>query len=127
MKINRYLQILNEQKISSDIHGRIIDFFRNNSSPDDDEIHSFAEKEGVDPHKFEKYIYMILGSFLGAGKSKKFTGTYNQKQVEMGIKIEMEHTTDPLLAEKIARDHLAEIPDYYTRLMEMEKRAEIEA
>jgi hypothetical protein len=40
------------------------------------------------------------------------------KQLEMGIKVEMEHTTDPNVAEKIARDHLAEDPEYYTKLRE---------
>ena len=35
---------------------------------------------------------------------------------EMGIKVEMEHTDDPKKAEKIALDHLAENPFYYTAL-----------
>lgn len=38
-------------------------------------------------------------------------------QLELGIKTEMEHTDDPKVAEKIARDHLAEDPDYYTKLL----------
>jgi len=43
---------------------------------------------------------------------------YDEKQLEMGIKVEMEHTNDPTVAEQIARDHLQEVPDYYTRLKE---------
>lgn len=43
------------------------------------------------------------------------------EQLEMGIKVEMEHTNDPELSEKIALDHLAEFPDYYTALEEMEQ------
>jgi len=42
-------------------------------------------------------------------------------ELQMGIKVEMEHTTDKRIAEKIARDHLKEFPDYYTRLARMEK------
>lgn len=38
------------------------------------------------------------------------------KQLKMGIEIEMEHTTDPKEAEKIAMDHLNEDPNYYTKL-----------
>jgi hypothetical protein len=34
----------------------------------------------------------------------------------MGIRVEMEHTDDPKKAEKIALDHLAENPFYYTQL-----------
>jgi len=45
------------------------------------------------------------------------------EQLRMGIKVEMEHTDDPQIAEKIARDHLMEIPDYYTRLIKMEEEA----
>lgn len=44
-------------------------------------------------------------------------------QLEAGIGVEMEHTDDPVVAERIARDHLREIPDYYTRLSEMERVA----
>jgi hypothetical protein len=38
----------------------------------------------------------------------------------------MEHTNNRDVAERIALDHLAEIPDYYTRLLAMEKEAGIE-
>ncbi|HPM74243.1 MAG TPA: hypothetical protein PLA71_00810 [Saccharofermentans sp.] len=55
------------------------------------------------------------------------------KELAMGIRVEMEHVTkgvnpqlEEALAKKIAMDHLAEIPDYYTRLDKMEKEAEAE-
>jgi 2'-5' RNA ligase len=38
------------------------------------------------------------------------------KELEMGTKIEHEHTKDNALARKIAMDHLAEDPHYYTKL-----------
>jgi hypothetical protein len=37
-------------------------------------------------------------------------------ELRMGIRVEMEHTDDPKKAEKIALDHLAENPYYYTAL-----------
>lgn len=43
-----------------------------------------------------------------------------EKQIKMGIKVELEHTNDRILAKEIATDHLAEMPDYYTRLKKME-------
>ena len=49
-----------------------------------------------------------------------------EKQLEMGRVVEKEHTDDPDVAERIAMDHLVEIPDYYTRLEKMEKDAEKE-
>ena len=50
---------------------------------------------------------------------------YDSQQMEVGEKIEMEHTPDPAVAKEIARDHLEEFPrDYYTGLTEMEKKLE---
>ena len=46
------------------------------------------------------------------------------EQLKMGIKVEMEHTDDKEVAEKIARDHLNEVSDYYTKLKEVEKADE---
>jgi len=48
----------------------------------------------------------------------------DQKQLDMGIEVEMEHTNNREVAELIALDHLYEIPDYYTKLKKMEKEAE---
>lgn len=41
-------------------------------------------------------------------------------QLKMGIKVEMEHTTDKEDAKNIALQHLAERPDYYTKLKKVE-------
>ena len=49
-----------------------------------------------------------------------------EKQLEMGREVEKEHTDDPEVAERIAMDHLVEIPDYYTRLKKMEEEADKE-
>ena len=45
------------------------------------------------------------------------------KELSMGVKIEMEHVKTKSMAKEIAMDHLVEIPDYYTRLKKMEKEA----
>jgi hypothetical protein len=37
-----------------------------------------------------------------------------QKEIEIGIEIEMEHTDGPMLAKEITLDHLDEFPDYYS-------------
>jgi hypothetical protein len=42
------------------------------------------------------------------------------KQLKMGIAVEVEHTTDKNVAREIALDHLNEFPDYYDRLDNME-------
>ena len=53
-----------------------------------------------------------------------------KKQLQMGIRVEMEHTKGlsrsvaKRVAEKIARDHIGELPDYYTRLKKMEREGD---
>ena len=44
-------------------------------------------------------------------------------ELDMGIEAEQEHTGDVNMAAEIALDHLSEMPDYYTRLKDMEKDA----
>lgn len=46
---------------------------------------------------------------------------FPEEQIEKGIEHEKEHTDDSELASEIARDHLAEDDDYYTKLEKMEK------
>lgn len=51
---------------------------------------------------------------------------FDAKQLAKGLKAELEHTTDAARAEEIARDHLAEHPEYYQALEEMENELEAE-
>jgi len=48
---------------------------------------------------------------------------FNSKELKMGVKVEKEHTDDATIAKQIAKAHLAEFPDYYTRLQRMEDEA----
>ena len=62
---------------------------------------------------------------------------FTLEQFRMGMDVELEHgTADPetnvtdddvIMTAKIARAHLNEFPDYYTRLAKMEAEAEAEA
>ena len=61
---------------------------------------------------------------------------YDVEQFRMGMDVELEHGTidhntnvtddNPLITGKIALAHLNELPDYYTRLEEMEEQGEKE-
>lgn len=57
--------------------------------------------------------------------AKKFNVSIQKlnKELNMGIKVEMEHTKSKSTAKDIAMDHLTEMPDYYTRLASMEDKA----
>jgi len=118
--------ILNEQENKmDDIHNKIIKWFMENPYPDDNKVHEFAKSNNIEPDKLEGHIYMILSSILNEGKSKNFKGSYDPEEVKNGIEVELEHTPNRLIAEKISKDHLSEISDYYTRLSKMEKAAGI--
>ena len=47
---------------------------------------------------------------------------YDSHQLRLGIATELEHTDDKITAEHIAKDHLDEMPDYYSKLTEMESK-----
>ena len=70
-----------------------------------------------------------IGDSIGVDWSKT-----NLEEFRIGLGVELEHglrdsqtnvtNDDPLLTGKIAWAHLNEIPDYYTRLVAMEREAE---
>lgn len=43
-----------------------------------------------------------------------------KKQIEAGVKIELEHTNDKDIAFEIAKDHVFEDPEYYDKLKTIE-------
>ena len=116
IRIERKEEILLEDEYQtrgqSDSHAQIIKWFLKNPYPEDDAIHAYAEKMGMDPDQFEKDIYGILSSFLSEGFSKGKDIDCDKDELKMGIEVEYEHTTNPILSRKIAMDHLVEIPDY---------------
>jgi hypothetical protein len=73
----------------------------------------------------------FIGKQLGIDWSK-----FDVDQFKIGMKVELEHGTinpitnvsddDLLITGKIALAHLNEFPDYYTRLLKMEKEATYE-
>lgn len=56
-----------------------------------------------------------------AGVAKHYGVDVSSLEPELaaGIEVEKEHTDNPAEAREIALDHLAEFPDYYTRLAKM--------
>jgi hypothetical protein len=52
---------------------------------------------------------------------------HDSHEMQMGIQTEMEHTDNPAVSAEVADDHLDEIPDYYSRLKEMEAEGKASA
>jgi len=94
------------------------------------ELPSFLKKEEIS--LVDKILAEMMGDKPGCDtkKPKKLNAIAKkhkvsieslEKQLQKGIKVEMEHTKNKDLAEMIALHHLDEIPDYYSRLNKMEK------
>ncbi len=75
-----------------------------------------------DPKWLNKLCDPLMRNIVGKHNDAPDTD-FKPDQLDMGIKIEQEHTDDLNLAKRIAKDHLKEIPDYYTRLEKMENDA----
>ena len=55
-------------------------------------------------------------SLPGGLADEKIPEDFESRGLQQGIEVEMEHTTDPSLAQEIAMDHLTEDPGYYNKL-----------
>lgn len=66
---------------------------------------------------------MSLEDIFKKHKSKGWKGSIDdiKKEFEIGKKVEKEHINDNKSIEEIVKDHLEELPTYYTRLKKMEK------
>ena len=85
--------------------------------PTEEAVPEEAPKEEEAPEAEEPTEDVLPGGKADGQPSSDF----DPEQMKMGIKVESEHTDDPKVAEEIARDHLAEDPEYYTKLKAIHK------
>lgn len=106
----------------------LIQFFMNQEVVTDKELHAWCEANGKDVAEVEQRIYSMLKALIkGVGKHAHVPDSeFDPEQLKMGIKVEQEHTNDPGVAKIISKDHLSEIPTYYSLLKQMEKDAGVE-
>lgn len=126
----------------------IEDFFKSNKCITEENIDRLGFDLSIDSQTLHESIYELLSKTLNelddededessdedeteeAGETDETSlpvGKHNDMsddefdadQLAMGIDVEMEHTDDPEIAKAIAKDHLAELSDYYTRLADM--------
>jgi hypothetical protein len=91
-------------------------------------VENFSSKKMAHGGQINKNLDMNLTESLSVSdidnKYPNVSHKYINKQVLNGIKVEMEHTSDPEVAKKIALEHLNESIHYYEELEKMEKRLE---
>lgn len=108
-----------EKALPAGLKVRLIDRFNKDSNVTLDELKDIASDNGKSFDEIVEAICDIMQEFLYRRKSTREI-TVDSKQLEMGIKHEMEHTKDKKIAEIIARDHLVHVPNYYTLLKEID-------
>ena len=87
-------------------------------------VKEIRDRVGLDQLKKESsYADDKIKGGLADGKNDK---DFDPKQIEKGIKVEMEHTDDKELAKEIAKDHLMENSKYYDHLEKMEEKMDKE-
>lgn len=117
---------------SKELEETMISFLSDNPNPSDSKVHDWAEKNDIAVDDAERAIYSLATKFVKilkggkAGKKGLKPEDVDQKQLEIGTKIELEHTPDKDVARHIALDHLAEFGNYYDALIKMEKELESE-
>lgn len=120
----------------------------NDSGIDKDErITNNSDKWGENPMPYDKEFKESIGDEQGVDdnveqivNNKEETGdllaggladnespkSFDPEQLAIGLKVEMEHTDNPMIAIEIVMDHMIENSDYYTHLNKMEKDIDIE-
>jgi len=83
---------------------------------------SAAEKEEAAENRraYPKSSYSKANIKSNGKKDTREDMDYPPKELHMGISVEMEHTDDPEIAKEIAKDHLDEDKEYYSKLKKME-------
>ena len=116
-----------EMKGPAPSKNQVLEFFKKNPNPSDDQFHDWAEDGGFNVHKAEEVAYSILSNVVTKGESKgKVPPGVDPAQIAKGTKVEAEHTPDKKLARKIALDHIKEHRGYYPALAKMEAKLEKE-
>ena len=91
----------------------------NEDKDEDDEIEAMVKKMEAEKEGEEAIMSQFdpMEESLQEGKGKDLhPNQIHPQELRMGIKVELEHTDDLDKAKKIALDHLAENPFYYTAL-----------
>ena len=111
---------------------KVAEFLNENPNKKDADFHAWAEKEKLNVHSAEAAAYRLATfacEFLFNGRAAEKGVTEKDvdiSELSAGMEVEMEHTSNIMMAKRISLDHLAEAPTdaplkYYTALKLMER------
>jgi nitrate reductase beta subunit len=118
-KFRKFILESKDARKLSKLKAVIIDHYTHDKHVDGVETLQIASKLGFSEAEANQIVRDLLASFLSTHRYS-VPKDIDEKQLEKGIKHEMEHTTDEAIARKIAIDHISEIPNYYGLLEEID-------
>jgi hypothetical protein len=111
--------------VSDENRKKIRDYVRSKKGLSDKKFHEHSRRLGVKNDRAEEVAYAEARALHGGKAEEPGAKKPSPQQMAMGARVEREHTHKPAVAREIASDHLAEIPDYYSRLKKMEAEAKM--
>jgi hypothetical protein len=134
-QLNQYLRRMSseeEELVRTDAddelaYSGLIKYVMDNEDPSREGFERLAQGMSCSADDLMERLYDLTRSILTRmGKHNSVPDSdFDRDQLIKGIRAEMEHTRDKLVAKMIAKDHLVEIPDYYDRLEQMERSARV--
>lgn len=106
----------------ANLTGEVESYFKSlDEAPGLDQASAYADSLGASKEEFDLAVYMLLMSLVNrpqVGKHNDMNDNqFDASQLQVGILVEYEHTNDRDTAEGIAKDHLAQDKQYYTKLV----------
>ena len=119
---NRKVQAKNDLMDFIQSSGRNVNSYRLNQW--------LEEKSLTDVFTVEDLLISIISDSIDFHRGGRYNESgmpdVDEKELSIGVIIECEHTSNVEDARRIALDHLAEIPDYYSRLVNMKLEAGVQ-
>ena len=116
---------IQEVSKANDLEKSVVDFIVEN--PDVKDVDEIATSLELDEEKVEAIVLKLVVDFFTGGKSKGKDVEVDADELAKGMKVESEHSSNPLIQRKIINDHEIEAPGvYYKDLEQMEKKEEAE-
>jgi len=99
---------------------KVFAFFLNEDNIKE-KLETFLADNKITKDEFNSLVYDQLSSFCRGGLwNSKERPKVEEEQIIKGMQIEVEHSNNPLIAERISLDHLVEFSNYYDYLEVME-------
>ena len=127
--VNNYLTATGNARVQT--KDKVIDYFYKNPDANIYQLRQWAEEGNIsEDMDIENLVFEIVSEYIQFLKGGLWTESgmpdVNEEELNIGVQLEFKHTSNVESAKRIALNNLTEIPDYYSRLVELKKSAGLE-